>query len=243
MGNIMLILTTTNPGELDEAVLDRMDEIIHLPTLSSTERTCLLRNHFSRLFELAPEQPSSLIDIMRRAICRSTSKACYDNTFDVMRSISNLSNAAELDTFSGRELEKLLQGVAYKAYASDTGVLSQPLWDIETRRLMTSFAAKQNGRCIEANGRLRRTVKHEIATVKAKRSKIKYKPDADVLPFSDDEDENSLGFNEFLLGRHTKKVTINKRAPERTPVTRSVSKLRPQRKPLGDITPMKVFES
>lgn len=235
MGNIMLILTTTNPGELDEAVLDRMDEIIHLPTLSSTERNCLLHNHFSRLFELAPEQPSSLIESMRRTICRSTSMACYDNTFDIMRSISNLSNTAELDTFSGRELEKLLQGVAFKTYASDTGVLSQPLWDVETRRLMTSFAAKQKGMCIEANGRLRRTVKQS-----QKRSKIKYKPDADVLPFSDDDDENSLGFNEFLLGRHTKKVSMRK---ERRVVTRSVSKLRPERKPLGDITPMRVLES
>ena len=101
---------------------------------------------------------------------------------------------------------------------------------------MTSFAAKQKGRCIEANGRLRRTVKHEIE----KRRKIKYKPDADVLPFSDDEDENSLGFNEFLLGRHTKKVSMKK---ERRVVTRSVSKLRPERKPLGDITPMRVLES
>jgi len=250
MGNIMLILTTTNPGELDEAVLDRMDEIIHLPSLSSTERTCLLQNHFSRLFELAPEQPSSSIDRMLRAFRRSTNKACYDNMFDVTRSISSLSNTADLDTFSGRELEKLLQGVAYKTYASDTGVLSQSLWDVETRKLMTSFAAKQKGRSIEANGSLRRTVKHEIGTVKAqKRNKIKYKPD--VLPFSDDEDdENSLGFNEFFLGRHVKKLSKTKgrntqagETPDRRVITRSVSKMRHQRKPLEDITPTRVFES
>eukprot|EP00986_Skeletonema_menzelii_P001356 scaffold366_cov153-Skeletonema_menzelii.AAC.18 len=250
MGNIMLILTTTNPGELDEAVLDRMDEIIHLPSLSSTERTCLLQNHFSRLFELAPEQPSSSIDRMLRAFHRSTNKACYDNMFDVTRSISSLSNTADLDTFSGRELEKLLQGVAYKTYASDTGVLSQSLWDVETRKLMTSFAAKQKGRSIEANGSLRRTVKHEIGTVKAqKRNKIEYKPD--VLPFSDDEDdENSLGFNEFFLGRHVKKISKTKgrntqagETPDRRVITRSVSKMRHQRKPLEDITPTRVFES
>jgi len=37
-GNIMLILTTSNPNDLDEAVLDRMDEIIHLPLPPTDER-------------------------------------------------------------------------------------------------------------------------------------------------------------------------------------------------------------
>jgi len=157
MGNIMLILTTTNPGELDEAVLDRMDEIIHLPSLASTERTSLLRSHFSRLFELEPEQPASFLDRMLRPIRGSTNKARYDNKFDVMRSISDLATVAELDTCSGRELQKLLQGVAYMTYASDAGVLNQSLWARETKKMMASFTAKHKGMSIEANGRLRRT--------------------------------------------------------------------------------------
>ncbi len=244
MGNIMLILTTTNPGELDEAVLDRMDEIIHLPSLSSTERICLLRNHFSRLFELAPEQPASLMDRMLQAIRNSTSKACYDRKFDVMRSITNLGNASELGAFSGRELEKMLQGVAYKAYASDEGVLSQSLWDGETRKFRR-ISTKQQGRNIEASGRLRRTVKHEIETVKAqKRNKIQYRPDKLSCNTDNEDDENSLGYSEFLLGRHGKKSPKKRRLKvgDRRVVTRSISKGR-QRKPLGDISPLRVFES
>lgn len=238
MGNIMLILTTTNPGELDDAVLDRMDEIIHLPSLSSTERICFLHNHFSRLFELAPEQPTSLMDRMLRVIRDSTSKAYYDRKFDVMRSITNLGNASELGTLSGRELEKLLHGVAYKTYASDEGVMSQSLWDGETRRLVMSFTAKQRGRNIEASGRLRRTFKHEIETVKAqKRNRIQYKPDTLPCNTDDEEDENSLGYSEFLLGRHEKKSPKKLRTQvgdRRATTRRSVSKGR-QRKPLGDV--------
>ncbi len=237
MGNIMLILTTTNPGELDEAVLDRMDEIIHLPSLSSTERICLLRNHFSRLFELAPEQPASLMDRILRIVRISASKACYDRNFDVVRSITTLGNASELGTLSGRELEKLLHGVAYKAYASDEGVLSQSVWDVETRKLMMSFTAKQRGRNIETSGRLRRTVKHEIETVKArKRIRIQYKPDTLPCNTDDEDDENSLGYSEFLLGRHEKKSPKKRRiqVSDRRATTHSVSKGK-HRKPLGDV--------
>ena len=43
----MLILTTSNPSELDEAV-DRMDKIIHLPLPSAKERRVLLRNQLFR---------------------------------------------------------------------------------------------------------------------------------------------------------------------------------------------------
>ena len=250
MGNIMLILTTTNPGELDEAVLDRMDEIIHLPSLASTERTSLLRSHFSRLFELEPEQPASFLDRMLRPIRGSTNKARYDNKFDVMRSISDLATVAELDTCSGRELQKLLQGVAYMTYASDAGVLNQSLWARETKKMMASFTAKHKGMSIEANGRLRRTVKHEIETVKAqKRNKIQYKPE---LPDATDEDddENSLGYNEYLLGKHanrgaSKRSVQANETPAKRVLTRSVSvsKGRNARTPLGDITPLRVFES
>lgn len=251
MGNIMLILTTTNPGELDEAVLDRMDEIIHLPSLASTERNDLLSNHFFRLFEVETDQPTSFIDRMLRKIPRSAVKARYDNKFDVMRSISDLANEAEMDKFSGRELEKLLQGVAYKTYASDAGVLRQSLWDGETKKLMASFTAKHIGRSIEANGRLRRTVKHEIGTVKAKKrnrskgtKKIQYKPvSSPDVAADDDDDESSLGYNEFLLGKHAKKDTKRSvETPSGRVLTRSVLSSRQTRTPLRDITPMRVFE-
>lgn len=240
MGNIMLILTTTNPSELDEAVLDRMDEIIHLPSLASPERTDLLRNHFFRLFDVETEPPTSFIDRMLRGIRSSSAmKARYDNKFDVKRSISDLANASEMETFSGRELEKLLQAVAYKTYASPSGVLSQSLWAEVTRKLMASFTAKHNGRSIEANGRLR---KHEIETVTSQKrnnksrriNKIRYKPVSSPV-LADEDDENSLGYNEFFLGKF---------APARRVTTRSVSKLRHTMSPLGDITPMRVeFDS
>eukprot|EP00985_Skeletonema_marinoi_P033800 scaffold42224_cov343-Skeletonema_marinoi.AAC.1 len=113
---------------------------------------------------------------------------------------------------------------------------------------MASFTAKHKGMSIEANGRLRRSVKHEIETVKAqKRNKIQYKPE---LPDATDEDddENSLGYNEYLLGKHanrgaSKRSVQANETPAKRVITRSVSKGRHARTPLGDITPLRVFES
>ena len=72
----MLILTTTSPGELDDAVLDRMDEIIHLPSLTSTERCDLLSNRFFQLFEKETDHPIlSFKDRMLRTFRRVAAKA------------------------------------------------------------------------------------------------------------------------------------------------------------------------
>ena len=243
IGNIMLIITTTNPGELDDAILDRMDEIIHLPPLDVTERTGLLQNHFSQLFEVeATIAPESVVERMFRFFHRSSVKAHYDGSFEVKRSISELANVTEMKSFSGREIVKLLQGIAYKTFASEGGVMSQSLWDRETRKLIDLFAAKhKQGRSIESNGRLRRTIKHEIETVKAKkRNRIVYKPIASLG--ANEDDENGLGYNDFFLGKHYAKA--KKRGADdlaRKGSTRGISNANYAssrvREPLQDITP------
>lgn len=248
MGNIMLILTTTKPGELDDAVLDRMDEIIHLPLLASTERSDLLSNHFSRLFELKTDAPTSSFigRIMARVIRRSTMKACYDNTFDVSRSISDLANATQLDNFSGRELEKLLQGVAYKTYASDAGVLDQTLWDTETKTLVAAFTAKHLGMNSETNRLPRRVNQNDKTKVKGKkRMRIVLQPKSSPAEASDD-DGSGLGYGDWLLGNDTQKEKRKQKivpaadTPPKRIITRSVMKsmsMRRARTPLRDITP------
>lgn len=237
----MLILTTTKPGELDDAVLDRMDEIIYLPPLAPTERSDLLTNHFSRLFELKVDAPtSSFIDnTLARVIRRSTMKACYDNKFDVSRSISELANATRLGNFSGRELEKLLQGIAYKTYASDAGVLDQTLWDTETKTLVAAFTAKHLG----MSSLSRRVNQNDKTKVKGKKL---LQPKSSPAEASDDDDGSGLGYGDWLLGNDTQKEKRKQKimppadTPPRKIVTRSVMKsmsMRRARTPLRDITP------
>ena len=137
-GNIMLVLTTSNPSELDEAILDRMDEIMHLPLPSSEERTLLLRNHFFRQFEVESDQPPSLLS----KICRSATKARFDAHFDVEGCVLDLATDSKSDGLSGRELEKIIQGVCHKTYASDSGSLGKTLWDRETQALLGAIIGK-----------------------------------------------------------------------------------------------------
>jgi len=140
LGNIMLILTTTDPSELDEAFLDRMDEIIHLPLPSAPERNTLLRNQFVRQFRKLDDKDQSLANRLLSKLCRTPTKARFDFCFDVDGCLSDLASLTK--NFSGRELEKLIQGVAHKTYASDNGVLDVTLWRRETRALVAAVAAK-----------------------------------------------------------------------------------------------------
>ena len=139
-GNIMLILTTSNPSELDEAVLDRMDEIIRLPLPSEKERHTLLQKQFLRQFKSVEENVASNILL---SLHRPRTQACFDIDFDVDRCISALAADTQTKGFSGRELEKIIQGVLYKTYASDRGILSAALWKKETEKLMRATSAKQ----------------------------------------------------------------------------------------------------
>jgi SpoVK/Ycf46/Vps4 family AAA+-type ATPase len=137
-GNIMLILTTSNPSELDEAVLDRMDEHIHLPLPSKPERFAILNNAFSNVFCSADMTSSR----GWKLFSRSLPSARYDQDFNVDKSLLDIAKDSNTRGFSGRELKKLIQMILYKCHASDSGILDSLLWKKETRILCNTFAAK-----------------------------------------------------------------------------------------------------
>ena len=141
----MLILTTSNPSELDEAVLDRMDEIIYLPLPSAAERSILLRNKFFRQFEQLVDgddennmSPSN--ELLSTTLSVSTTKAPFALNFDAESCVFDL--AIKTRGLSGRELEKIIQGVMFKTHASVSGTLDSELWNRETDALIRAVAAK-----------------------------------------------------------------------------------------------------
>ena len=136
-GNICFILTTNYPKKLDAAVLDRIDEILQLELLKEQERKALLCRQFLRQFKCAADDHSSIFS----KLCRPSSKACFAVNFDVECSISDL--ASKTDGFSGRELEKIIQGVVHKTYASDAGVLDSALWEKETETIIKAKEMKK----------------------------------------------------------------------------------------------------
>lgn len=141
-GNVMLILTTSSPSKLDEAVLDRMDEIIHLPLPSTQERKGLLRNQFFRQFKQLDDDNLSFANRLLSKLCRSPTKAHFDNHFDAESCVLDLATDSKTHGFSGRELEKIIQGVLYKTYASDKGILDTSLWNGEVEILISAVSAK-----------------------------------------------------------------------------------------------------
>ena len=138
-GNIMLILTTSNPSELDEAVLDRMDEHIHLPLPTKQERLAILNKTFSSMF--CPSQVSEH-GRWRSLLSRTSSCAKYNQCFNVEAALSDMAKDSNTNGFSGRELKKAIQMMLYKCHASDSGILDSSLWNKETRALCETFAAK-----------------------------------------------------------------------------------------------------
>mmetsp|Transcript_27493 Transcript_27493/g.57373 ORF Transcript_27493/g.57373 Transcript_27493/m.57373 type:complete len:900 (+) Transcript_27493:94-2793(+) len=143
-GNIMLILTTNHPSEIDEAVLDRMDELVSLPLPTERERSALLSNQFFRLFCAMKDEGNhlSLVSRLLSKICRANTKARHEVQFDAEGCISNLATDSKTKGFSGRELEKIVQGILHKTYASDAGVLDRKLWEQETTKLIRTVVHK-----------------------------------------------------------------------------------------------------
>lgn len=139
--NIMLILTTTNPAALDEAVLDRMDEMIELQLPPLSSRKMLIRNSFNRQFEVHRDRESSFLENLLSTFRRSANKARVDANFDVEHYLSDLSS--KTDDFSGREIHKIIQGIVHKTHASDAGVLDETLWVQESAELVSGVLKKK----------------------------------------------------------------------------------------------------
>ena len=140
----MLILTTSNPSALDEAVLDRMDEIIYLPLPSALERSILLRNkffgHFKQLDNVDEHNKRLSGNKLLSSLCTSLTKAPFAVNFDAENCIFDL--AVKTRGLSGRELEKIIQGVMFKTHASVSGILDMELWRKETAASIKAIAAK-----------------------------------------------------------------------------------------------------
>lgn len=104
-GNIMLILTTCNPGELDEAVLDRMDEILEIELPGEDERREMLSRHIDT-YLLKPKL-ATLVDIGEDEIERLVK---------------------ETDGFSGRSLSKLAISFQAQAYLNDANLTAERMF-------------------------------------------------------------------------------------------------------------------
>mmetsp|Transcript_24890 Transcript_24890/g.49558 ORF Transcript_24890/g.49558 Transcript_24890/m.49558 type:complete len:948 (+) Transcript_24890:348-3191(+) len=133
-GNIMLILTTCNPSDLDEAVLDRCDELLHLPIPDDMCRRQLIVHyfdiHFRKFMDDNNQDDSSLTSRLMRFFTKQ--KPIIVTVEKELMTGDQLELTTSVTAgFSGREIAKLLIALQSAMYTSRDGCLDFALaWKV-----------------------------------------------------------------------------------------------------------------
>lgn len=137
-GKIMIILTTSNPSALDDAVLDRCDEILHCDLPQVTERKKILTNEFKKVFTKKDEgaDKSYAQNIKKR-------KMTFDEAFSVDAQIHKVAGDGMTDGFSGRELTKIIRAVEHEMFLKNK-TLNEKHWSTEVDRICVMMKNKKH---------------------------------------------------------------------------------------------------
>jgi ATPase family AAA domain-containing protein 3A/B len=106
--DIVLVLATNRPGDLDSAVTDRIDEVIEFPLPGEEERFELLNLYLRNYLSNEGDSGSSKGSLFKKKTQKITIK---DISEDVIREA-----AKKTEGFSGREIAKLMAGVQAAVY-------------------------------------------------------------------------------------------------------------------------------
>lgn len=119
----MLVLASNRPGDLDAAVLDRIDEALEFQVPDITERKRLITHYFDAYIR-SFAKPVRFARLKRLFGLASTQISIHKNvTNEVVLSI-----AKQTDKFSGREISKLMMAIQAAVYGSETCELNAKLY-------------------------------------------------------------------------------------------------------------------
>lgn len=119
--DIVLVLATNRPGDLDSAVADRIDEVLEFPLPEEEERFKLLKLYLDKYIAQAGSRKSGWFkNLFKKQQQTIEIKGLTD---DVIREA-----AAKTEGFSGREIAKLMAGVQAAVYGSEQCVLDPALF-------------------------------------------------------------------------------------------------------------------
>ncbi|KAI6696102.1 hypothetical protein NL676_016221 [Syzygium grande] len=119
--DIVLVLATNRPGDLDSAVADRIDEVLEFPLPGEEERFKLLKLYLDKYIAQAGSRKSGWFkNLFKKQQQKIEVKGLTD---DVIREA-----AAKTEGFSGREIAKLMAGVQAAVYGSEQCVLDPALF-------------------------------------------------------------------------------------------------------------------
>ncbi|GLU19880.1 hypothetical protein SLE2022_361030 [Rubroshorea leprosula] len=118
--DIVLVLATNRPGDLDNAVTDRIDEVIEFPLPGEEERVNLLKLYVNKYLHDEGDNASSKLGLFNKKPQKITIK---DLSEDVIREA-----ATKTEGFSGREIAKLVAGIQAAVYGRPDCVLDSQLF-------------------------------------------------------------------------------------------------------------------
>ncbi|XVF17911.1 hypothetical protein REPUB_Repub10bG0165500 [Reevesia pubescens] len=118
--DIVLVLATNRPGDLDSAITDRIDEVIEFPLPGEEERFQLLKLYLNKYLPDESDGASKLGALFNRKPQKITIK---DLSEDVIREA-----AKKTEGFSGREIAKLVASIQAAVYGRPDCVLDSQLF-------------------------------------------------------------------------------------------------------------------
>ncbi|KAL0350352.1 UNVERIFIED_CONTAM: ATPase family AAA domain-containing protein 3 [Sesamum radiatum] len=118
--DVVLVLATNRPGDLDSAVTDRIDEVIEFPLPQEDERFKLLKLYLTKYLGSEGEGESKWGHLFKKKSQKITIKDLSD---DVIREA-----ARKTEGFSGREIAKLMASVQAAVYGRPDCVLDSNLF-------------------------------------------------------------------------------------------------------------------
>uniref|UniRef100_A0ACD5YUB3 Uncharacterized protein n=1 Tax=Avena sativa TaxID=4498 RepID=A0ACD5YUB3_AVESA len=114
--DIVLVLATNRPGDLDAAITDRIDEVIEFPLPGEEERFQLLKLYL-KIYMLKEDNKRSSFGLLLKK--QPQKIQVRDITDDLLRDAS-----CKIDGFSGREISKLMASVQAAVYGSPDCILN-----------------------------------------------------------------------------------------------------------------------
>lgn len=118
--DIVLVLATNRPGDLDSAVTDRIDEVIEFPLPQEDERFKLLKLYLTKYLCGGGDSESKRGSFIKKKSQKITIKDLSD---DIIREA-----AQKTEGFSGREIAKLMASVQAAVYGRPDCVLDSTLF-------------------------------------------------------------------------------------------------------------------
>lgn len=119
--DIVLVLATNRPGDLDSAVTDRIDEVIEFPLPREEERFKLLKLYLNKY--LSSDEDENSFKWGRMLKKQPQKITIKDLSDEVIREA-----AKKTEGFSGREIAKLIASVQAAVYARPDCVLDSQLF-------------------------------------------------------------------------------------------------------------------